>query len=78
MAGGVLKKQAPEFIRDDEKVIAWLKDNNGGEYVKTKETLDWAALKKSTTVMGENIVNEDGEIIPGVEVVEREDKFTVE
>lgn len=74
----VLKKQAPEFKRDDKTVIAWLKDNNGGGYVKTVENLDWASLKKDTTVMGGNIVTSDGEIIPGVEVIEREPKFTVE
>lgn len=74
----VLKKQAPEFKRDDKAVIDWLKQNNGTEYVKTVESLDWANLKKDTTVVGNTIVNADGEIIPGVEVIEREDKFTVE
>lgn len=74
----VLKKQAPEYKRDDEKVIAWLKKNNGGEFIKVEENLDWAALKKVSTVVGKTIVNEDGVIIPGVEVIEREDKFTVE
>ena len=74
----VLKKQAPEFKRDDKAVIDWLKQNNGTEYVKTVESLDWANLKKDTTVVGNTIVNADGEIIPGVEVIEREDKFTGE
>ena len=74
----MLKKQAPEFKRDDKAVIDWLKQNNGTEYVKTVESLDWANLKKDTTVVGNSIVNSDGEIIPGVEVIEREDKFVVE
>ena len=74
----ILKKQAPEFKRDDGKVIEWLKQNGGTGYVKTTESLDWANLKKDTTVVGSTIVNNDGEIIPGVEVIEREDKFVVE
>lgn len=74
----VLKKQAPEFKRDDNAVISWLKSNDGGNYIKTTESLDWASLKKDVTVMGNTVVNSDGEIIPGVEVVEREAKFTVE
>ena len=74
----VLKKQAPEFKRDDKTVLSWLKGNNGGNYIKTTESLDWASLKKDVTVMGNSVVNSDGEIIPGVEVVEREPKFTVE
>ena len=74
----IMKKQAPEFKRDDKTVIDWLKANKGEQYVKTVESLDWANLKKDTTVVGSSIVNSDGEIIPGVEVIEREDKFVVE
>ena len=74
----VLKKQAPDFDRDDKTVIEWLEQHGGGEYVKTEKKLDWAALKKATAVMGETIVTEDGEIVPGITVIEREDKFTVE
>lgn len=74
----VLKKQAPEFDRDDKTVIEWLEQHDGGEYVKTEKKLDWSALKKATAVMGETVVTEDGEIIPGITVIEREDKFTVE
>lgn len=74
----VLKKQAPDFDRDDKTVIEWLEQHDGGEYVKTEKKLDWAALKKATAVMGETVVTEDGEIIPGITVIEREDKFSVE
>ena len=74
----MLKKQAPEFKRDEKTVIDWLKQNGGTDYVKTVESLDWANLKKDSTVVGSSIVNSDGEIIPGVEVIEREDKFVVE
>lgn len=74
----VVKRQAPEIIRDDEKVIAWLKTNCEGAHVKTKEVLDWAELKKNVVFMGDNVVNGDGEIIPGITVTERPDKFVVE
>ena len=74
----VLKRQNPEFKRDDATVIEWLKKNNAPQYIKVKEELDWATLKDDTTVVGTAIVNSDGETIPGVEVVEREPKFAVE
>lgn len=75
----MLKKQAPEFKRDEKAVIDWLKQTpEGSQYVKTVESLDWANLKKDSTVVGNSIVTADGEIIPGVEVIEREDKFVVE
>ena len=74
----MLKTQNPEYKRDDKAVIAWLKENNGVQFIKTKEELDWAGLKATTGVVGNTVVNEDGEIIPGIEVVEREAKFIVE
>lgn len=73
----ILKKQQPEFRRDDATVIAWLKQN-GGRFVKVREELDWAGLKAATGVFNGNVVDENGEIIPGIEVVEREEKFVVE
>ena len=74
----VLKTQNPEFKRDDKTVIEWLKQNGGERYVKIEEKLDWSALKGDTAVFDGNIVNVDGEIIPGIEVIEREAKFVVE
>ena len=74
----ILKTQNPEYKRDDKTVIDWLKQNNMTNFVKVKEELDWAGLKGSTAVLDGNLVTEDGEIVPGVEVVEREAKFMVD
>lgn len=74
----VVKKQAPEFERDDAEVISWLKANNGQNYVKTKESLDWDGLRKTLTVLGETVADENGEIIPGIKATERPDVFKVE
>ena len=82
-----LKKQNPEYRRDEKTVIAWLKENGGEQFVKVKEELDWSALKDASGVVDGKLiagekVNEDGEIIPivvpGVEIIEREAKFVVE
>ena len=74
----ILKTQNPEYKRDDKTVIEWLKNNGQEQFVKTKEELDWAGLKAVTAAFEGQIVTEDGEIIPGIEVVEREPKFVVE
>lgn len=75
----MLKKQNPEYKRDDKTVIEWLKQTPETQrYIKVEEKLDWAALKADTTVLGNSIINTDGETIPGVEVIEREDKFCIE
>lgn len=74
----VMKTQNPEFKRDDNAVIEWAKATGATQYVKVAETLDWAALKDSTAVFEGHIVTEDGEIVPGIEVVDRDAKFIVE
>jgi phage host-nuclease inhibitor protein Gam len=74
-----LRMQGPDFIRDDEKIILCLKDADAKEFIKTKETLDWAALKKTVIVDGDKVVDiENGIIIDGVKVQERPPKFEVE
>ena len=82
-----LKPQEPEYNRDEDTMIEWLKKNGMEKFVKVKEEVDWKALKAASGIVdgkliaGE-IVNEDGEIIqlvvPGVEIVEREEKFVVD
>ena len=74
----VLKTQNPEYNRDDARVIDWLKKNGQAQFVKIEEKLDWAALKGATAVFDGHIVTEDGEIIDGVEVINRDAKFVVE
>ena len=73
----VFKKQDPEYKRTDSEVIDWLKKNGGEKYIVTKETLDWASLKKTINVVGDAVADEDGQIMP-ITVVARPDVFKVE
>ena len=72
-----LKKQEPEYIKDETKLLQALKNAGMKDYIKTIEKPEWGELKKVVTVSGKNIVNEDGEVIDGVKVVARELKFEV-
>lgn len=74
----ILKKQNPEYKRDDKTVIEWLKKNHDGQFIKVTEALDWAGLKGKTDEFEGSVVTEDGEIIPGIEVIYRDPKFVVE
>ena len=74
----ILKKQNPEYKRDDKAVVEWLKQNCDGQFIKVTEALDWAGLKDKTEEFEGALVTEDGEIIPGIEVIYREPKFVVE
>lgn len=76
----IRKKQQPEYERDDNKLVPWLKQNFMGQLVKVKESADWASLKTLVHVTpdGANVATDDGEIVPGVTVTPRPDVFKIE
>lgn len=80
LPSGTLKRKYPgaQFKRDDEALINWLKDRKMEEYIKVKESPDWANLKKMVQIAGDKVVDEDGEIIEGVTIVDRPSEFIVE
>jgi hypothetical protein len=71
-----LKFKESEYVKDEEALTAWAK-NNTPEFVKVKESVNWAEMKKVVNVSG-GYVCIDGEIIDGVTVQEREPEFEVE
>lgn len=72
-SGSIIKKYPkPEFKRNNDKLLNWIKANNMNEYIEVKEAPKWGELKKTIQVVGNQVVTEDGEIVEGVEVVERE------
>lgn len=73
----VMKKQSTDFEKDDAAVIAWLKANGGEKFIETKEALDWMALKKTLSVCGNFVADEDGQIIPCITAVDRPAVFKV-
>ncbi len=74
----VKKRQTPQFKRDNNKLADWLEKNNMTDYLQIKKSAKWGELKKITKVNNGQVVTEDGEIVEGVEVVERPPKFEVE
>src|SRR5699024_4936072 len=73
----VKRYQNPQFKRDDSTLAEWLEKNNMTDYIQVKKSAKWGDLKKITEVVGDKVVTEDGEIIEGIEVVERPPKFEV-
>lgn len=73
-----LRKQQPEYIRDDDKLVKWAITVGEWDLVKTKESIDWAALKKDIAVAnGKAIHKGTGEVIKHIKVMPRDDKFEV-
>lgn len=75
------RTQQPQFDRDNEALLAWLKQRGMTDYVEVKETPKWGELKQQVQVVGEHVVIKDGplkgEIVDGVEVVHRPPIFRV-
>lgn len=78
-SGDLVKKfPGPEFKRDNETLVKWLEENHMDEYTEVKKQAKWGELKKVVNVVNGTVVTEDGEIVEGVEVVERAPEFKVE
>ena len=74
----ILKHQQPEYMLDDAQMVSWAK-TAAPAYIKVKESINWAELKKQTVVNGETVLLADtGEVIPGAMAKARDDKFEVE
>lgn len=75
-----LRSQQPEWKWDDEQLLPWLQQNLP-HYVREKVTYipDKAALKKAVQVVNSRVIDpHTGEVVPGVEVEMRPEKFIVE
>ena len=79
----IMKAQGPDYERDEAQLLPWVK-TNAPEMVKVKESVDWSGLKKSLEtadglqIVDGHVITPDGEILPGVNVVERPNIFKVE
>lgn len=91
MPGGVMKlaKQDPEYKVNDAEMVPWLEKNGRADMVKITKEAKWGDFKetlkdakgKLRTVAREDgtvqVCTADGEIVPGVTGILREDKFTI-
>jgi len=72
------RKQQPKWNYDDEAVVQALKQAKLDDFIQVKESPKKADIKKAFSVAGDKVVNPDtGEIVEGITVEEREDKFGV-
>lgn len=72
-----LKYPKPEYKRDDATLVKWLKERDMTDYIKVSESPKWGELKKTVQVAGDKACI-DGEIIDGIQVVERQPVFDIE
>ena len=61
---------------DDEKIIEWLRTNDP-ELIRIKEEPSKEDIKKKYTIVGNNVVTENGEIVEGITIEERPESITI-
>lgn len=71
------RKQQPKWNYEEDRLLKWLKANDL-ELVRVKEEVDKAELKKKYKVVSGNVVTEDGEIVEGITIEERDPVVKVE
>jgi hypothetical protein len=72
------RKQQAQYERDEAQLLQWAKDNGYTDtFVKVKESLDWAALKKRLAPDAP-ILTDTGELIPGLVVMPGGETITVD
>ena len=77
--GKMVRKKATQTFEKTEELLGYCEET-APEYVKEKitKTVDWVALKKNLIVENGAVVNkETGEIVEGVNVVEKPESFEV-
>lgn len=62
----VFKKPVTKIVHNDDKLLEYLEENDGKDYIKIKKSIDWAEFKKTLTVSddGEVVDTELGIVIP--------------
>lgn len=71
--GGTQMKQ------DDDKLLAFLKASGNEDMIQTTEKPKWGEFKKRLEIMGGQVVDTTtGELVEGVEIIEKPDTFSVD
>lgn len=60
------RKSAAQPDKGDEaKLLEYVKDNDLNDLINVKESIKWGELKKTLKVVGNKVVDENGEIVEG-------------
>ena len=77
--GQLVKKPAAAKMQpDDEKLVAWLRESGREDLIKVETKAMWGDLKKQISLVGTiAMIEETGEIVEGIDIVEVPPAFSV-
>lgn len=66
-------------ITDDDALLAYLKASGNEDMIQNTEKPKWGEFKKRLEIVGGQIVDKTtGELVEGVQIIEKPDTFTVD
>lgn len=80
LSGSLVQKKSTSkmVVQDDDKLIAYFRQNDLGEYIKVKEEPKWGEFKKLLSIVDGNVIyTETGEIVDAVSVENVPEKFEI-
>lgn len=78
--GTLVKKIGGRTMKqDDDALLAYLKASDNEDMIQTTEKPKWGEFKKRLEIVGGQIVDKTtGELVEGVQIIEKPDTFTVD
>lgn len=72
------RKQQPKWEIDQENLVAWLKENNKVDLIRTKEEPAIKEIKETFSITGVNAVDSNtGEVVPGIYILYQQEKVVI-
>lgn len=71
------RKKQPKWAYDEAKLLEFLKQNGKYQYIRIKEEINKAELKKNVKAVNGKVVTEEGEIVEGITVTEQGEELVV-
>ncbi|UWF84099.1 MAG: Gam-like protein [Bacteriophage sp.] len=80
LSGTLVKKLGGSTMKqDDDTLLAYLKASGNEDMIQNTEKPKWSEFKKRLEIVGGQIVDKTtGELVEGVQIIEKPDTFTVD
>lgn len=80
LSGTLVKKLGGSTMKqDDDTLLAYLKASGNEDMIQNTEKPKWGEFKKRLEIVGGQIVDKTtGELVEGVQIIEKPDTFTVD
>jgi len=74
----VFTKPSVKIVHDEDKLLEYLEESGGEDFIKTTKKVNWAEYKKILALDGNNVIDTDtGEVVNACTVEEVPAKFNV-